>query len=342
MAHRWDPKAPHPGRLVLPVRIDRDGGRGPTAAAVRGPGWRSTSYGFHVPATTPDDRPEQWIAEASVRLPPGGRITGWAACRLHEANFFDGLGRDGRTRLPIPLTVGPRGRIRHRTGLQVLHGRVPILHHAMRYDLPTVSVAWATAEAARLAPTLVDAVTAVDMMCAAAVVSVQQLRESGLRFRPGVLEEASEHSRSPNETRCRIRCRFALPEVRWLVNCPVHDRSGQLLGVADLIDLEADLIDLEAGLVVEFDGADHREAARHTRDVVKEDALRRLGLYVVRVTGSEVDNQDLITARVRAGRERAKFKPLVDRRWVALPPSSVVHDRLEERAFMRSLADSDC
>lgn len=332
MAHRWDPRAPHPGRLVLPVRIDRAGGSGPTLAQVRGPHWRSTSYGFHVPATTPTDVPEQWIAEASVRLPATGRITGWAACRLHEANFFDGLGRDGRSRLPVPVCVGSRGRIRHRIGLQVLHREVPDGHHAVRHGLATVSAVWATADAARLAPSLVEAVVVVDMMCAAEAVSIRQLRESGLRFAPDVLDHASEHSRSPNETRCRMQCRAALPDVTWLVNCPIHDLAGRLLGIADLVDLEA-------GLVVEFDGADHRGAARHTRDVVKEDALRRAGLEVVRVTGREVDDEVLVSERVRAGRARARFETGSRRRWVALPPADMLHDLIEERAVRRSLVE---
>lgn len=330
MAHRWDPKAPHPGRLVLPVRIDRDGGSGPTPAQVRGPHWRSTSYGFHVPADTPIDVPEQWIAEASVRLPPGGRITGWAACRLHEANFFDGLDRDGSTRITIPVAIGPRGRVRHRNGLRVLHWEVPIQHRDTRHGLATVDELWATADAARLAGSLIEAVVVIDMMCAAQVVSIRQLRESALWFAPGVLDAASEHSRSPNETRCRLQCRVALPGVRWIVNCPIHDLSGRLMGIADLVDLEA-------GLVVEFDGADHREGARHTRDVVKEDAFRRAGIEVVRVTGSEVDNEAVVTGRVRAGRERAKFEPEVERRWVARPPADTLHDLIEERDFMRSL-----
>lgn len=176
-----------------------------------------------------------------------------------------------------------------------------------------MSAVWATADAARLAGSFIEAVVVVDMMCAAEVVSIRQLRESGLRFAPGVLDEGSEHSLSPNEVRCRLRCRFALPGVRWLVNVPVHDLSGRLIGIADLIDLES-------GLVVEFDGADHREAARHTRDVVKEDALRRVGLEVVRVTGREVDDAAVVGDRVRAGRERAKFEAAAERRWVARPP----------------------
>ena len=264
-----------------------------------------------------------------MRLPAQGRVTGWAACRLHEANFFDGLARDGCTHLAVPVTIGARGRIRHRAGLQVLYWDVPVRHHAIRYGLRTVSAAQATADAARLAGSFVEAVVVVDMMCAAEVVSIRQLRESELHFAPGVLDEASEHARSPNETRCRIQCRFALPGVRWLVNCPIYDLSGRLLGIADLIDLEA-------GMVVEFDGADHREAARHTRDVVKEDALRRVGIEVVRVTGSEVDNQVLVGDRVRAGRARAKFEPEDQRRWVARPPADTLHDLIQERAFLRA------
>jgi hypothetical protein len=328
MAHRWAPKAPHPGRLVLPVRVDPTGENGPTAAQARGPNWRRTSHGFYVPATTRDDLPEQRIAEASVRLPAQARITGWAACRLSGANFFDGLDRDGRTPLGVPVSVGPRGQMAKR-GLKVVYWPIPEEHHATRHGLATVDALWATADAARLASSFVEAVVVVDMMCAAEIVSIRQLRESGLRFAPGVLDAASEHALSPNEVRCRIRCRTALPGVRWLVNCPVHDLSGRLLGIADLIDLEA-------GLVVEFDGADHREAARHTRDVVKEDALRRAGLEVVRVTGREVDDEVLVGDRVRAGRARAKFEPQAQRRWAARPPTDTLHDLIEERAFMRA------
>jgi Protein of unknown function (DUF2726) len=118
------------------------------------------------------------------------------------------------------------------------------------------------------------------------------------------------------------------------VNCPIYDLAGTLLGIADLVDLEA-------GLVVEFDGADHREAARHTRDVVTEDAFRRAGIEVVRVTGSEVDNQAVVSGRVRAGRERAKFEPDAERRWVARPPTDTLHDLIEERDYMRALVVSE-
>ena len=327
MKHRWDPKAPHPGRLVLPVRVDPTGANGPTPGQARGPHWRRTSHGFYVPTGTRQDLPEQQIAEAAVRLPRTARVTGWAACRLSGANFFDGLDRDGCTRLTVPVSVGPRGQLAS-AGLRVVYWSIPQEHQAIRHGLSTVQELRATADAARLAPSFVEAVVVVDMMCAAELVSIRQLHESGLRFAPGVLDAASEHSSSPNETRCRMRCRAALPGVRWLVNCPIYDVNGRLLGIADLLDLET-------GLVIEFDGAEHRHAVRHTKDVVKEDALRRVGIEVVRITGSEVDNETLVVERVRAGRSRARCEAESQRRWRARPKQETLHDRIVERAITR-------
>lgn len=58
------------------------------------------------------------------------------------------------------------------------------------------------------------------------------------------------------------------------VNSPIYDLTGRLLGIADLLDLQA-------GVVGEFDGAEHRGARRHTevdqRDLIAERSVRRLG-----------------------------------------------------------------
>ena len=89
-----------PPGLVLPVRC---GPGGPSRKAARGPHWRRTSHGFYVPASVTDDDVRQRIVEASVLVPPGGAITGWAALihyfligiflinTLNELNFYDFL-----------------------------------------------------------------------------------------------------------------------------------------------------------------------------------------------------------------------------------------------------------
>ena len=103
----------------------------------------------------------------------------------------------------------------------------------------------------------------------------------GVRRVSAALDLAGELSRSPNETRMRLVWVLdaGLPAPR--VNQPVFDRGGRLLGIVDLLDVEA-------GLVGEYDGADHRGAARHAGDVGREDELRRAGLEVFRVTGPDL------------------------------------------------------
>lgn len=118
MPHRWDPIAPPVSGLVLPVRVGRGG---PTPKQARGPGWRTTSPGRFVPATVDPVLVEQRIVEASAR---GGVVTAWAALRLHGGGFFDGLARDGRTPLPVPLAANG-SRLRSGYGTVVVGDRVP-------------------------------------------------------------------------------------------------------------------------------------------------------------------------------------------------------------------------
>src|SRR5690349_24568633 len=107
--HKWDMVCATPKKLIAPVRIDPKGVAGPTTGAARGPAWRRSSHGLYVPAATPTDVPEQRILEQAARLPGFGAVTGWAACRLLRANFFDGLAPDGSTPVPVPLALGRRG-----------------------------------------------------------------------------------------------------------------------------------------------------------------------------------------------------------------------------------------
>jgi hypothetical protein len=177
MAHRWDSKAPHPGPLVRPVRVDPAGITGPTRRQAGGRYWRRTSPGFYVPSDTSTDLSEQHILEQSVRLPPGGVVTGWAACRLHGGNFFDGLEPDRRTPVPVPLNVGPHGNLRDDTRICLCFHQLLDTERTVRYGIPTVTPVRATYDAMRLAKDPRKAVVAIDMMAAAELVSLRRLRE---------------------------------------------------------------------------------------------------------------------------------------------------------------------
>jgi very-short-patch-repair endonuclease len=334
MAHRWDPRAPGPGPLVRPVPIDPAGAAGPTRRQAAGRYWRRTTPRLYVPADITDEQVEQRILEQSMTLPRDGAVTGWAACRLHGANFCDGLARDGKSRLPVPLNVGPRGFLPRNAGARPVFRQLAGDDRAIRFGIPTVTAVRATYDAVLLADDETEAVVAIDMMCAAELVSLRMLHAYAdrQRFRRRKFDEAlaraSEHSRSPNETRLRRLAETGaeLPELK--VNCDVLDLSGRLLGIADLLDVEA-------GLVIEFNGADHRSALRQTADVRKEERLRRVGLEVTGVTGMDLREPGRVVRRLVDARSRARFESSATRRWAARPRADDLHQRLEVARVLR-------
>jgi hypothetical protein len=85
--------------------------RGLTPGQIRGPGWRRTSRGFHVPARTVE-APLQRVANAAARLPAGGAVGTWGAALLHGVQWCDGYAPDGRTPLPVMLFTGPEAHVR--------------------------------------------------------------------------------------------------------------------------------------------------------------------------------------------------------------------------------------
>lgn len=319
---------------MRPVRIDPTGIAGPTRRQAAGRYWRRTTPRLYVPADVTDGKVEQRILEQSMILPSGGAVTGWAACRLHGANLCDGLDRDATTRLPVPLNVGPRGSLPRSDRVRPVFRRLTDIDRATRYGMPTVSAVRATYDAVLLAPDAAEAVVAIDVMCAAEVISLRMLHRyaDGQPFRKrkvdAALVLASEHSRSPNETRLRLVAEVDAELPRLLVNCDVLDLGRDLLGVADILDLEA-------GLVIEFQGAEHRSALRQTADERKQDRMRRVGLEVVGVTGRDLDHTDRVVDRLLAARSRALFQAPAARRWIARPRRDDLDQRLEVRRVLR-------
>lgn len=340
-----------PGRPVLPVRVDPTGLAGPTRGQAQGPGWRQSSRGFHVPAWVDPTTPAQRAAEAAVRLPAGGALTGWASLFLQEATYLDGVAPDGRTRRPVPLALGRRGNIRG--GSDVLLLRDPLESDEVIdvHGLPCTIAERAVFDEMRLAGDLSEAMVAVDMAALAELTSVQRVRayatgHPGWRGVPLVhtaLDLADENTWSPNETRSRKVWSVDAGLPRPLVNRPVFDLQGRLLGYPDLLDVAS-------GLVAEYDGADHRRAARHSADVGREARFRAHGLEVTRITGPDLLVPGLVRARLLEARSRARWEPEAARRWTTrLPAGWETVPDLEVRLVERELRqqtlrswESDC
>lgn len=115
----WDPRCSPPRSLARPVPVDPDGQRGPTKGQAAGRSWRRSSRNLYVPAAVDSSAPEQRIAEQAARIEPGGVVTGWAACRLLGARFFDGLALDALTPRPVLALPAPGSRTRSDADLRV-------------------------------------------------------------------------------------------------------------------------------------------------------------------------------------------------------------------------------
>lgn len=316
----WNPVTPPVHGLVRPVGLDPLGLEGPTKGQARGPGWIQTSHGHYVPTGTPRELVEQWILERSVRLPPMGAVTGWAACRLHGAAYFDGLADDGRAWLPVPLAIGPHRSLAASPTVVVTNHVLLPRDRTTAHDIPTVVAVRAVYDTVRLAPDLCAAVRAIDMAAAAGICSLSTLRsyaasqpqEATKVLRAASL--ASEHSLSPPETDVRLVCELDLGLRGLVVNAYIHDREGRVVA-------QADLLEPEAGLVIEVDGLHHRGPRQASADLARTDALLRLGLEVARVAARDSRRRSLVAQRVRLARSRCRFEPASERAWWFSRPS---------------------
>lgn len=119
---------------------------------------------------------------------------------------------------------------------------------------------------------------------------------------------ASPWSRSPGETRLRMVLVLAGYDEP-LVNVPVRDADGRHLGTPDLTLTDGRLTHLE------YDGADHDEAAQHGRDLRRQNALHGYGgVPLLRFDGRHVLHQRHVVLRdVTRASGRAPGRPLDDR-----------------------------
>ena len=278
------------------------------------------AWGLYVPADTDSDVVEQRIVEAAARLPAHSAVSAWAALRWRGANFFDGLGNGGRTRLPVPLLVG--GNIRPDPRVAVSHEQLPPCEIETVAGIPVTMVERAVFDEMRRTGSVRRAVAVVDMAVAAGVTDLERVA-SYIAIRPAwtgvpltrlALPLASADSRSPQETRMRLIWVLDAGLPTPLCNRPLFDLDGRLLGIPDLFDPDA-------GLVGEYDGADHLVEDRRGRDAVRAERFRDHGLEYIALVRGDLGSPARAAHRIVAARARARFLAPEDRRWTLEPPS---------------------
>lgn len=323
--------------------------RGVSRAVVRGPKWRRTSYGCFVPtdAGTVDGvrTPLQRIIEASPLVPASGALTGWASAYLAGVTPLDGLDSETRKELAVPICLGRDvGRKRKgewvfmRDGLPVedvqtvkLRAGEPLLGQDVPLELRATKPDRAAFDGARAARDLGEAVAFIDACANTGWISLNSLTNylstrAGARriaFVRQALGLADGAARSTWESRLRVFYITVARLPRPLVNVPVFDLDGRLLGIADLLDPEA-------GLVTEFDGSQHRLRQQHRADNEREEGFEDAGLTVVRADSLDMNEHERrLTRRLDSGYRRGMQRDRRRDRWTLAAPGWWLENQAE-------------
>lgn len=275
-----------------------------------------------MPSHVSNGNVEQRIVEASVVVPEGLGITGWAALRWQGGRWFDGTTAAGERR-PVTIAIGTHD-IRPQPGYGIavtgegLWRRMATVHDGVRIT----QAVWSVSFEMRYAESWRQAVVALEMAAYNDLVSVEEQAEllshqngwTGVPQARKALGFAEENSWSPAEGFMRLVWEHDLELPRPLCNRPIFDLRGRHLGTPDLLDLET-------GLMGEYDGTGHLARAQRARDVLRADLLRDHGLESVIMTAEDFQDLDAYLRRVRQARRRAQRNQSRQRSWTIDPPA---------------------
>lgn len=276
--------------------------------------------------------PDVRIAGVVATMPPDAVLGGWSAARLHEwAACDDGLDvfdgglswedlRGPGPSLPdvarVVLCVPRDSRLALRSDVRVFRTPVGADQRLVVGGVPVTTGDRTAFDLARRLP-LHQAVVGLDRLLHLGVATregVVSVMSSSRRWR-GIaaarrsLRLADEGSESPQESLLRlawIAAGFPVPRA----NRVVRDLDGRFVA-------RVDLVDGDAGVVGEYDGAVHADAARRSDDARRQEGLDSLGLVVVRATAVDLLPGGVAAwqRRLRGGYQRAGRRPAAARRW---------------------------
>ena len=246
-------------------------------------------------------------------------MTGWAALRWHGASYFDGTGFDGEP-LPVPLIL--HDGIRPDPRFVQTEAQLAPSEWTAVDGLPVTTVQRALFdEVVRRRPSVRESAVAIGMAAAAFLISVrlfamyvaQRNAWTGVPHARLAVALARDDCRSPQEHRMVLIWVLDAGLEPPLCNREVFDLDGRLIGIPDLFDPVA-------GLVGEYQGEDHKDGARHRKDVAREECFRDHGLEFFELVGGDIANRQVAVQRMLNARGRAKFLPPESRAWTLEPP----------------------
>lgn len=251
--------------------------------------WRHLLHDVYAWAGLPDDLGLR-VAAAALALPAGAAFSHRTAAWL--------LGVDSVSPGEVPVATVPAGTAyAARGGLVVRRAPLPSTEVVRRRLMPVTSAARTAFDLARTEPAA-EAVACVDAMLHAGLVDRQSLAGyaaarrgwRGVRLALLAVDLADGAAESAMESRLRmVLVDGGLP--RPVVNEPVLGADGTFLGRPDL---------RIGRVLIEYDGAVHREAAVFGSDLRRQNRLVDAGYVVLRYGAGDIAGRSqLIVAQVR-------------------------------------------
>ena len=282
-----------------------------------------------------DEYVEQRILEAITRAGPRAVITGWAGLRLWGGGYFDGLGRDGVTRLPVPIATNGE-RLQHHEGILACRYDVPPDEIVVIHGMRVASVERCLFDEMRRVKYLRAMVVPADMTFAAELTSIRRMRRyraerrwyRDVRTVDEALDLCDENVWSPREVDYRLVWECDAGWGHPLCNRTVVDLDDRFIGVPDLIDPRR-------GVAGEFLGGVHRDKDQHEKDVVRGAGFRDVGLEVVEAVSADIHEWDRLVQRLHAAGRRAASSS-APRAWKLGPPISQTLDELLDQRDRRA------
>lgn len=190
---------------------------------------------------------------------------------------------------PIEVILPPTASVRTRLGLHVRRRILQVEDIGLKRGLRLMSLPRTLCDLSARMP-LVDALIACDIAVRA---KLQHAFDLSGRW-PGAarlrrLAALAEPAESPMETRLRwllLEAGLPRPEVQT----DLHDADGRFIG-------RADLFYPEPRVVVEYDGANHRD--RLTEDNRRQNLLINGGFTVLRFSAADLTRPELVASQVR-------------------------------------------
>ncbi|GAA5153261.1 hypothetical protein GCM10023340_35030 [Nocardioides marinquilinus] len=229
------------------------------------------------------------------------------------------MGVDG-VPAPVELAIHQHTSLGPWPGTLVRRAEVGPRERTTVAGVPVATPARALLDEIRTRGRLWPAVQAIDMTAAARLLSVWLFAEflwwcharTGVGLARHAASLAVDESRSPRESWLRLVWQLVAGLPDPLVNAPVYDLGGRLIGVPDLFDPAA-------GLVGEYAGAIHRSRSRHRRDRVREERFRDHGLEYAEIVAG--DSRSAAAGRLLGARKRAPFLSPERRAWTLDRPA---------------------